>query len=105
MPIITMSAPWSRLIRFVDDSGRETFGEPIVQNEEELTTLLSNNELYATEYKGQSPVSATTKGEKVHVKALLDLLRPEDVPIIRCIGLNYIKHSKSNTWLAPFTQF
>ncbi|KAK8119896.1 fumarylacetoacetate hydrolase family protein [Apiospora kogelbergensis] len=83
---------WTRLIRFADDSGRETFGEPCIENEQQLMEQLEANTLYATEYKGESITSALVKGEKVHVKSLLDILRPADVPIIRCIGLNYIKH-------------
>lgn len=86
---------WTRLIRFADDSGRETFGEPCIENEQQLMEQLEANTLYATEYKGESITSALVKGEKVHVKSLLDILRPADVPIIRCIGLNYIKHSKA----------
>jgi hypothetical protein len=84
---------WSRLIRFVDDNDNETFGEPIIKDENELFDLLNNNDLWAVEYRGQSPVYALTKLDKVHVKSLSDLLRPTDVPIIRCIGLNYLKHS------------
>lgn len=89
------SQPWTRLIRFVDDNNKETFGEPCVESEQELTQSLSKNSLYAFEYKGGTPTSATVRGEKVHVKALSNLFKPSDVPIIRCIGLNYIAHSKS----------
>lgn len=85
---------WSRLIRFVDDNGNETFGEPIIKDDKEFAERLAKNDLWAVEYKGPSPVGALTKGENVHVKALRDLLRPADVPIVKCIGLNYIKHSK-----------
>jgi hypothetical protein len=85
--------PWSSLIRFVDDNGKETFGEPCVESEQELTERLSKNDLYAVEYKGDTPTSTTTRGEKIHVKALSNLFKPSDVPIIRCIGLNYIAHS------------
>lgn len=92
------SQTWSRLIRFIDDNGNETFGEPLVKSETELEQLLSSQNLYATEFKGQSPTSELVKGEKVHVKAIRDILTPSDVPIIRCIGLNYIKHS------TPFSQ-
>lgn len=88
-------ATWQRLIRFVDDSGKETFGEPLVSSETELEAKLASKDLYATEYKGQSPVGELQKGEKVHVNSLSSLLRPSDVPIIRCIGLNYTKHSKN----------
>lgn len=89
------STTWTRLIRFVDDNGNETFGEPVITDDKDFSDRLARDDLWAVEYKGQSAVSALTKGEKVHVKALRDLLRPADVPIIKCIGLNYIKHSKT----------
>lgn len=87
------SETWTRLIRFVDDNGNETFGEPCIKSEAELDERLAGNDLYAIEFKGTTPVSELVKGEKVHVKALQNILKPSDVPIIRCIGLNYIKHS------------
>jgi hypothetical protein len=87
------SDSWARLIRFVDDKGNETFGEPLVAGEDDFAEKLASNTLEAIEYKGSSPLSALTKGEKVNVKELRDLLQPKDVPIIRCIGLNYQAHS------------
>ncbi len=70
---------WTRLIRFVADDGRETFGEPAIENEQQLGELLAVGKLYATEYQGQSPAASLTKGSKIHVKALLDILQT-----IRC---------------------
>ena len=96
------TASWTRLIRFVDDNGNETFGEPIIQDDKEFSDRLAKNDLWAVEYKGTSPVAELTKGEKIHVKAVRELLRPSDVPIIRCIGLNYIKHSKLNSMKGGF---
>ena len=84
---------WTRLIRFIDDDGNEKFGEPCITNEQSLNDLLEQSELWAVELKGESLLSHMTRGNKVHVKAMIDLVRPSDVPIIRCIGLNYIKHS------------
>ncbi|CAI4214110.1 unnamed protein product [Parascedosporium putredinis] len=83
---------WSRLIRFVDDNGKETFGEPCIDKYDQLNELLEKGELYAVEYAGQDPTTATQQGAKVHVKELKDILKPSEVPIVKCIGLNYIKH-------------
>lgn len=85
---------WSRLIRFVDSTGREALGEPCVADEHELATKLKNNDLWAIELQGKGPTGSLTKGDKVAVKALKPVLQQSDVPIIRCIGLNYMKHSK-----------
>ncbi|KAH8684018.1 hypothetical protein BGZ61DRAFT_495695 [Ilyonectria robusta] len=95
------SSGWSRLIRFVDDNGNETFGDPVVKDDKEFADRLARNDLWAVEYKGESPTSALSKGESVHVKAIRDILRPADVPIIRCIGLNYIKHIKEGGRTPP----
>lgn len=84
---------WSRLIRFVDSNGREAFGEPCVANDHELAAKLKANELWAIELQGNGPIGNLTKGDKVAVKALKPVLQQSDVPIIRCIGLNYMKHS------------
>ncbi|WQF76606.1 Putative fumarylacetoacetase-like protein [Colletotrichum destructivum] len=92
---------WDRLIRFVDDNDVERFGEPQVQDESEFTALLDKNDLWAVVYDGASPVSPLTKGERVHVKGLRPLLTPKDVPIIRCIGLNYVKHIKEGGRTPP----
>ena len=85
---------WNRLIRFVDKNGRETFGEPCVADDKELAAKLDNNDLWAVELQGSSPVGKLTRGEKVAVQSLRPVLQQKDVPIIRCIGLNYMKHSK-----------
>nr|XP_036586894.1 fumarylacetoacetate hydrolase family protein [Colletotrichum truncatum]KAF6797451.1 fumarylacetoacetate hydrolase family protein [Colletotrichum truncatum] len=92
---------WDRLIRFVDDNDVEHFGEPEIQSETELEERLEKNDLWAIAYDGASPVSPLTKGERVHVKALRPLLTPKDVPIIRCIGLNYVKHIKEGGRTPP----
>jgi hypothetical protein len=88
------SHTWTRLIRFADENGKETFGEPIVKDASEVYELLEKNELYAYQYQGSTAVNTASKGERIRVKSLLDLFRPEDVPIVRCIGLNYKEHSK-----------
>lgn len=90
----TMAAPWSRLVRFVDDNGNETFGDPCIDNEKDLHEKLARGDLWAIQYRGQSPFAASERGERVRVRDLLHVLKPSDVPIIRCIGLNYIKHIK-----------
>lgn len=84
---------WNRLIRFVDHNGTTRFGEPCIESEQQLADHLNKGDLWATELKGSSPVGAMTRGDKVHVRALQHVLAPTDVPVVRCIGLNYMKHS------------
>ncbi|KAH6892385.1 hypothetical protein B0T10DRAFT_458099 [Thelonectria olida] len=92
---------WSRLIRFVDDNGNETFGEPVITDDKDFEERLARNDLWAVEYKGASPVAPLARGENVHVKAIRDILKPTDVPIIKCIGLNYMKHIKEGGRTPP----
>lgn len=86
---------WKRLIRFVDDNDFESFGDPCIDSADELYNLLEAGSLFAIQYTGATPTGPLVRGERTHVKALRDLFRSADVPIVRCIGLNYMKHSKS----------
>lgn len=86
---------FDRLIRFEDESGKVRFGEPQIDNAEELLPLLKSGKLLAQPFTGSSFFDLSLEdGNPVRVKGLLAVLRPSDVPIIKCIGLNYIAHSK-----------
>jgi hypothetical protein len=84
---------YSRVIRFRAEDSKTYFGEPEVGSADELDQKLDDKALYATIIDGTSPFTlSATPGERVKVEEILPLLLPEDVPIVRCIGLNYIKH-------------
>jgi len=87
---------WTRLIRFVGDDDQEHYGEPAISSASELAPLLDQGKLTAKELTGSSPFNCTETGKEIKVKKLLGPLVPANVPIVRCIGLNYMKHSK---WL------
>lgn len=87
---------WERLIRFEDESGQQRFGEPVIKDADELEALLGKGELFANEFKGSDPFTLEATGQKTKVAKLLGILEPTDVPIVKCVGLNYMKHSKSN---------
>lgn len=91
-----MALPWKRLIRFVAADGRTLFGEPVGSpqnmNWERVSYLqarvLVGDDIYDTTGK-------TRLGDEiVDVKTLLGPLNENNVPILRCIGLNYMKHSE-----------
>lgn len=82
------------MIRFVSTDGNTTFGDALLDDASEIHQKISQNDLYAQELSGTSPFDLKATGNKIQVKTLLPLLQPSDVPIIRCIGLNYTKHSK-----------
>ncbi|MAD86692.1 MAG: hypothetical protein CL912_27360 [Deltaproteobacteria bacterium] len=85
---------WARLIRFVDTKGVTSFGEPCVEHAEDLIKSLASQTLFALKLEGSDPFALSAPGEKVQVQSILEVLKPTDVPIIKCIGLNYMKHSK-----------
>jgi len=88
---------WSRLVRYVplEAGGTVQYGEPILPNEaDDIAELARKGELKVKVCKGSDPLSATPTEQIQTVKTLLGPLEPKDVPIIRCIGLNYKTHSK-----------
>jgi hypothetical protein len=89
---------WERLIRFVATDGRVLRGEPILPSPDfDLGNTTAETKLQAKIISG-SDIYDTTGATKVTeevatVKELLGPLAQEDVPILRCVGLNYAKHS------------
>jgi hypothetical protein len=85
---------YSRLIRFRAEDSQIYFGEPEISSGDELLQKLGERALYATTVDGTNPFTLSSMPSKrVKVEEILPLLLPQDVPIVRCIGLNYIKHS------------
>ncbi len=83
---------WSRLIRFTDDCGRTTFGEPCIDHGDDLIPLFDRQELFAIRLSGIDPFALSRTDEKVKVRRLLGVLTEDNVAIFKCIGLNYRKH-------------
>ena len=84
---------WTRLIRFLDNEDRVCLGDAEVRSAQHMAKLLEAGSLTAIELVGKNLFDATPTGNVIHVKKLLGPLSHEDVPIIRCVGLNYAKHS------------
>lgn len=95
-----MAPNWDRLIRFIATDGRELRGEPILPSAGfDVGTTTEDTALKAKVIEVQSgdvfdPATKVTD-EIVTVKRLLGPVTTDEVPIIRCIGLNFIKHSNS----------
>jgi hypothetical protein len=94
-----MAPNWNRLIRFVATDGRELRGEPILPSPDfDVGTTTAETSLKAKviSVANGDIFDAATKvtDEIVTVKELLGPVTQAEVPIIRCIGLNFIKHSK-----------
>ena len=75
--------------------GKIRYGEPIVSDAKpDIDQLAQDGKLEVKILDGPTPVHAKATGEQDIVKQLLGPLTPKDVPIIRCVGLNYKTHSK-----------
>jgi hypothetical protein len=103
-----MKTAWKRLIRFVATDGRILCGEPILPFPDfDLGTTTEETELQARVLDGDDIYDTTgitwLTAEVATVKVLLGPLTPSDVPILRCIGLNYLSHSEHQACLLHLT--
>ncbi|VUC35944.1 unnamed protein product [Clonostachys rosea] len=92
-----MKVPWNRLIRFQATDGRTLRGEPILPRPDfDLGLITETDNIQARVITGEDPYDTTgaTKvtEELVTVKRILCPITAKDVPILRCVGLNYAKH-------------
>lgn len=88
---------WDRLVRYCPaDSDDIKYGQPILRKgqETEISQLVQAGELEVEVLEGSSPFDTSPTGRVERVGRLLGPLRPADVPIVRCIGLNYKTHSQ-----------
>ncbi|KAJ4264145.1 hypothetical protein NW764_015953 [Fusarium oxysporum] len=92
---------WTRLIRFFDEEDRLCYGEPQIEQANDLPRLLTEGNLLARELIGDSPFSSTPSNNLLRVKRLVGPLSTKDVPIIRCVGLNYGEHIKETGRSVP----
>jgi hypothetical protein len=89
-----MTMAWQRLIKFIDPQGQTHYGDPVIDNVDELTKKLESKTLKARVLEGSSIPDLQPTGSEAEVAELVGPLTPADVPIVKCIGLNYMKHSK-----------
>ncbi len=97
-----MSVTWSRLIRFLPEgSSSPVYGEPIVSSGDysDIGALADSGSLEAkiiqTDASGPLAETARVTDEIVKVGRLLGPLDLASCTDIKCIGLNYKKHSSS----------
>jgi len=86
---------WSRLVRYINADGVTKYGEPIIEasNADDIAELAKNGRLEVRVFNGSSALGAQPTDQVEKVQQLLGPLSVEEVPIIRCIGLNYKTHS------------
>lgn len=100
-----MSLAWRKLIRFEADDGRILRGEPISQNNGsvDLGLVSAEDRIQAKVLVGEDIYDTTgiahLTNEIVNVVKILGPLTAAEVPILRCVGLNYAKHSSSYSYI------
>ncbi|KAL3483109.1 hypothetical protein BJX62DRAFT_245214 [Aspergillus germanicus] len=91
-----MTLPWKRLIRFQSTDGRILRGEPLVGADVDIGFITAADKVQARIFVGDDIYDTTGRtrltDEVVDVKTVLSPLAQADVPILRCVGLNYAKH-------------
>ncbi|OQO07452.1 hypothetical protein B0A48_07149 [Cryoendolithus antarcticus] len=94
---------WDRLVRYISaNDDKERYGEPIVEGTNlDIAAAARDGRLKVNILEGDSPLTVQATDQTDQVKTLLGPLREEDVPIIRCIGLNYKSHIKETGRALP----
>jgi len=93
---------WSRLVRYRNSEGSISYGEPILSRDsnEDIASQAYAGRLRVHICTGHNALEASPTESVEEVKELLGPLTPAEVPIIRCIGLNYKTHSEwVNVWI------
>ncbi|KAJ5612316.1 hypothetical protein N7510_005510 [Penicillium lagena] len=101
-----MKTAWQRLIRFEATDGRLLYGEPILPHPNfDLGETVEETRLQAQVIVGDDLYDTTgatrVTDEVVTVKELLGPLTARNVPIVRCIGLNYLTHINETGQSSP----
>lgn len=93
-----MYTDWERLIRFKTEEGHTFYGQPESTGDtQDLQSEVKQGNVTARIISAPNGIFGTDVSvtpQTVKVKELLPPLSRNDVPIIRCIGLNYKKHSE-----------
>ncbi|RHZ46845.1 hypothetical protein Glove_606g65 [Diversispora epigaea] len=96
-------AEWTRYIRFIGDDDKIYQGQPkIIDNSGSWSNLTNVTKLEANLIIGdifKENIKVTS--DVIRVKKLLAPLDRSQVPIIRCIGLNYKEHAKETNQKIP----
>ncbi|TVY24326.1 Fumarylacetoacetate hydrolase domain-containing protein 2-like protein [Lachnellula hyalina] len=95
-------AAWTHLVRFIaEEDAQIHFGNVDASKYPDVGLSLFKGEKVAANLINGSAFSGTVTEKVVHIKQLLSPLAASDVPIIRCMGLNYRDHAKEANMAIP----
>ncbi|RMJ22007.1 Fumarylacetoacetate FAA hydrolase family [Aspergillus sp. HF37] len=99
-----MAPNWQRLIRFIaEEDGNTHLGEVDHAQCPDIGLASLNGEKVKARLVTGSVFDGTVTDTMLHVAHLLPPIGMEDVPIIRCLGLNYRDHAKEANMPIPDT--
>ena len=88
---------WDRLVRYEsqNEPGQVKYGEPILEDSNaDVAELARSGKLEVRVLEGGDALSATRSSATEMVGKLCGPLAASEVPIVRCVGLNYKTHSE-----------
>ncbi|KAL4756923.1 fumarylacetoacetate hydrolase family protein [Aspergillus foveolatus] len=93
---------WTRLIRFIaEEDGQTHLGEVDTAQCPDIGLSVVNGERVAVRQVTGSTFDGIVTEKILHVARLLAPINMEDVPLIRCMGLNYRDHAKEANMPIP----
>ncbi|KAL4772059.1 hypothetical protein BDW60DRAFT_222689 [Aspergillus nidulans var. acristatus] len=93
---------WTRLIRFIaEEDGQTHLGELDAAQHPDIGLSVMNRERVAVREVTGSIFDGIVTEKILHVARLLAPINVEDVPLIRCMGLNYRDHAKEANMPIP----
>ncbi|CAG7939847.1 unnamed protein product [Penicillium nalgiovense] len=97
-----MSLNWTNLIRFIsEEDGRIHLGEINTKKYPDIGLTVLSGESVAVKLVKGSIFDGVVTETTMHVGRLLAPIEIEEVPIIRCMGLNYRDHAKEANMPIP----
>ncbi|KAI8665758.1 Fumarylacetoacetate hydrolase [Fusarium keratoplasticum] len=97
-----MAPNWTHLIRFIsEEDGQIHLGEVDAQQFPDVGLATLKGEKITAKLIQGSVYDGVVTDKTMHVSRLLSPIGIEDVPIIRCLGLNYRDHAKEANMPIP----
>jgi len=97
-----MATSWTHLVRFIsEEDGQIHLGNVNAKQYPDVGLSIFKGEKVAVNLVTGSAFSGTVTEKVLHIKQLLSPLAASDVPIIRCLGLNYRDHAREANMAIP----
>jgi len=97
-----MASPWTHLVRFIaEEDGQIHLGQINVSKYPDVGLSHFRGEEIEVKVIHGSIYDGVVKGETLHISRLLSPLSTDQVPIIRCLGLNYKDHAREANMPIP----